>query len=107
MFNSCKEHLDIQICQDAENGVRDVVCLPCLINEHHVFPVVANSSVGVFFVSGNLDELVHQVDHLFCETTKVLHEQFENCSTLKDVMLRSVMHLFICFSKPAFVLGVP
>lgn len=40
-------------------------------------------------MTGNLDELVHQVDHLFCETTKVLHEQFENCSTLKDVMLRN------------------
>jgi len=38
---------------------------------------------------GNLDELVYQVDHSFCETTKVLHEQFENCSTLKDVTIRS------------------
>ncbi|XP_073257295.1 uncharacterized protein [Porites lutea] len=40
-------------------------------------------------MKGNLDELVHQVDHLFCETTQVLHEQFENCSTLKDVLLRN------------------
>ncbi|XP_074637209.1 uncharacterized protein LOC141895328 isoform X1 [Acropora palmata] len=39
-------------------------------------------------MKGNLSELVHQVDHLFCETTKVLHEQFENSSTLKDIMLR-------------------
>ena len=37
---------------------------------------------------GNLDELVYQVDHSFCETTKLLHEQFENCPTLKDVILR-------------------
>lgn len=40
-------------------------------------------------MKGNLDELVYQVDHSFCETTKLLHEQFENCPTLKDVTLRN------------------
>ena len=48
--------------------------------------------LGFIAISGNLDELVHQVDHLFCETTQVLHEQFENCSTLKDVLLRFVLN---------------
>ena len=60
------------------------VCKLIIIFEHF-------KDLGFILISGNLDELVHQVDHLFCETTQVLHEQFENCSTLKDVLLRFVL----------------
>ncbi|KAK3730840.1 hypothetical protein QZH41_009953, partial [Actinostola sp. cb2023] len=36
---------------------------------------------------GNLTEPVLQVDHMFCETAKTVHEQFTNCASLKAVTL--------------------
>lgn len=41
-----------------------------------------------FLWPGNLEEPVLQADHMFCDTAKTVHEQFNNCSSLRSVTLR-------------------